>query len=308
MIITNYTEVPTFTRGGLDIKQYNLIKNESAQFKEGYRSFYKGSNFVANAERSLLYHWSEVDGFQLTDDKGTLLWELKARIAYALALPNRQLLWLVRRDNEEAITVLLYNYEGTLLAELSMKDELYSSTFLLTALPEEEGIAIDFGGGQDGSQDYLLVYKDGKITKKKLPADAYFITTFCKHNKALLLNYYEQQLLLTAYPSLKIEKTISFPEDEWQISTVQVLGDSLLLLSDTGVGRHYLYDLNREQLQEEIVLQGYEPTAAEGDDLLESPIMSVYYEEGRFIFHYYDYIDRQVVQRYFVSEEIAIRG
>ncbi len=296
MRITHYRETATMNR------PYNLL--EYSFGSETYTCI-SGKHFVADSALSRFYAWSEKNGFRFYDAKDNTLWTITERIAYALALPHDEHIWLVRRDNYEAATVWLYDYQGKCLAEQHIEDEVYASIITLKPLPDEAGVVIAFAGGQDGSQSHFLQYQDESIhIIKTLPADIDYEGSIANNRQAILFNYYEQQLHIANYPTLKIRKTFQFP-DEYYCRHIQLLTDKRLLISDGSMGRHFLFDIDALQIREEIILQGYEP-AVDEDGFLISPIAEIDYEDGRFIFHYCDYQQGKIIKKYLISEPVEL--
>lgn len=240
-------------------------------------------------EHNRLLQWNEQKNqFAVYDFEGKQLWRLNECICCAKFDPRSQQIWLVRYENDELVTLLVYDYQGNKLAEKSMQDGIYDSTFIITLLPENHSIAIDFCGGQDGSQTYFISLQNSQIQiDKELEGDVNFLFAFDKGEgkKAILLNFYEDTLFLVDYPSLNALKSFTFPE-EFYFSDMRKINETLYTLS-SGDGRHYLFDTQSFTLKEEIIISGYEAQADETGEVY-SNIDTMYYEEGKLIFRYFE--------------------
>lgn len=240
-------------------------------------------------KHSRLLQWNEQKSeFAVYDFEGKKLWALNECICYAKFDPRSQQIWLVRYENDELVTLLVYDYQGNKLAEKSMQDVMYASTFTIGLLPENHSVAIDFSGGQDGSQTYFVSFQNTVIQiDKELDADVNFLFVFGndQNKKAILLNFYEDTLFLVDYPSLNVLKSFVFPED-FYFSDMRKINETLYLLS-CGSGRHYLFDAQSFTLVEEIIISGYEARADETGEVY-SNIDTMYYEEGKLIFRYFE--------------------
>ncbi len=112
----------------------------------------------------LFAKWDEKSGdFALLDFNKALLWQIQAPICAAKIDSVHGIIWLIQRDNDEQVTVFVYDYKGNQKASLMMEDEFGQSGFIITPLPQPMSIALDFANGQDGSQAYFLQFSKNKI-------------------------------------------------------------------------------------------------------------------------------------------------
>ncbi|GIJ93742.1 hypothetical protein CAPN002_09600 [Capnocytophaga stomatis] len=241
-------------------------------------------NFDIDQQKRLLLKWDEqTENFSVWNFEQEMLWELKEAICYAKFDPRNEWIWLVRRENEELVTVLVYDYTGKRLASTEMEDVIYDSAFIITLLPEKTAVAIDFCGGQDGSQEYFLSVKANKIEiLYEMERDVCFLFAFDNNTKALLLNFYEDTIFIVSYPNLKTLKTFTFPED-FSYGGICKITDKCWIVSNEYSARHFLFNPEIMEFGEEIIIEGYEPKENEDGEIL-SDIASMEYHDGKLIF------------------------
>lgn len=229
--------------------------------------------------------WSEALGLALWRFDGEKLFSAAGAFCAAYFDERANALWAVRRDDNENVTLFLFDQSGNTLAQLKMQDHLYQSAFLFSPLPEENKIGILFGGGQDGSQYYFLSYDGGAITvDKTLPDDLTFLFASASGAEAFLVDFYEQTLYRCAYPALLELARFRFPTDEpWDMGAILPLTDSTLLVCNNYDMRFYLFDAASMQLGEELVVKGFEPYENKRGEIV-SDIVSVRCERGHLIF------------------------
>ncbi|GIM51371.1 hypothetical protein ACI76O_02040 [Capnocytophaga cynodegmi] len=251
-------------------------------------------NFVSNwmsfdidQQNKLLLKWDEQnETFSVWNFERQKLWELKESICYAKFDPRNEWIWLVRRENEELVSFFVYNYTGKQLASTQMEDVIYDSSFIITLLPEKISVAIDFCGGQDGSQEYFLSVKANKIEiQREIESDVCFLFAFDDNTKALLLNFYEDTIFIVSYPDLKTLKTFTFPED-FSYGGISKITDKCWIVSNEYSARHFLFNPETMEFGEEIIIEGYEPEENEDGEIL-SDIASIEYHDGTLIFSYF---------------------
>lgn len=250
-------------------------------------------------QSAYLAHWDEearifelidIDGVMRLDFEKKVLWRLNAPICCGKIDVVNEVISLVQRDNNEQITLLLYDLYGTKKASIIMEDVMYQSTFTIEILPEPMTIALDFGGGQDGIQSYFLQYKENNIKIiKKLPEDLSLLFTFDNHQKAVLLDFYENVFFVVSYPDLQEISRFDIGE-EMQFDNLSKITDKIWLFSNSH-NRHYIFDSQRMQIIDEIVVAGYEPQPNE-DGELESNISDMAYLNGDIIFSHYEIIGK----------------
>ncbi len=248
--------------------------------------------FDTDNQGKYLVKWDEdTESFEFLNFDKTLLWELNAPICEAKFDPKNQLVWLVQRDNDEQVTIFVYDYKGNQKASLMMEDEFYQSGFIITPLPQPMSIALDFAAGQDGSQAYFLQFSDTKIQViKKLEENLGFLFTFDNDQKAILLNYYENTIFEVSYPDLEPLRQFEFPDDMFYGSLSKIT-DSIWLLTDGCSYRHYLFDSQTMQIIDEIVVSGYEPVMdKEGE--ISSNISGMEYADGKIIFKHWEFVGK----------------
>lgn len=251
-------------------------------------------NFVSNwmsfdidQQNKLLLKWDEQnETFSVWNFERQKLWELKESICYAKFDPRNEWIWLVRRENEELVSIFVYDYAGKQLASTQMEDMIYDSSFIITLLPEKTSIVIDFCGGQDGSQEYFLSVKANKIEiQREIESDVCFLFAFDNNTKALLLNFYEDTIFIVFYPNLKTLKTFTFPED-FSYGGISKITDKCWIVSNEYSARHFLFNPETMEFGEEIIIEGYEPEENEDGEIL-SDIASMEYHDGTLIFSYF---------------------
>lgn len=244
-------------------------------------------SFDIDQQRQLLLKWDEQDkSFSVWNFERQKLWELKQSICYAKFDPRNEWIWLVRLENEELVSIFVYDYTGKQLASTQMQDVIYASSFIMTLLPEKTAIAIDFCGGQDGSQEYFLSVKFNQIEiQREMEGDVCFLFAFDNDTKALLLNFYEDTIFIVSYPDLKMLKTFTFPED-FSYGEISKITDKCWIVSNEFSARHFLFNPETMEFGEEIIIEGYEPYETEDGEII-SDIASMTYHNGTLIFGYF---------------------
>lgn len=244
-------------------------------------------SFDIDQQNKLLLKWDEQnETFSVWNFERQKLWELKESICYAKFDPRNEWIWLVRRENEELVSIFVYDYTGKQLASTQMEDVIYDSSFIITLLPEKTSVAIDFCGGQDGSQEYFLSVKANKIEiQREIESDVCFLFAFDDNTKALLLNFYEDTIFIVSYPDLKTLKTFTFPED-FSYGGISKITDKCWIVSNEYSARHFLFNPETMEFGEEIIIEGYEPEENEDGEIL-SDIASMEYHDGTLIFSYF---------------------
>lgn len=236
--------------------------------------------------------WNEETGyvkffdFSIPKFKRTLLWQLDLPICYAKLCPTNQWVWLIERNHQHKITILLYDYQGNLLASQSVDDDYGWAEFLITKLPEDNAIMLMFAYGQDGYFDYLVKWTDDKLQiQKPLDDDLSFLFCFDNNQKAVLLNFYDSFIHITSYPDFKVLHTYQF-DDEMYYDGLEKITDTLWLFSDGMNFRYYVFNAETRQIEKEIVIKDYEPQLND-DDEIHSKISAMTYDNGRLYFCYW---------------------
>lgn len=249
--------------------------------------------YDVDEQAQCLIKWDEdaEDGFCFLNFDKQILWQLSTPICHGKLDPIHRIVWLVQRDNNEQVTVLVHDYHGTLKASLVMRDELYQSHFIITPLPEPMSIALDFGGGQDGSQSYFLQFANDKINIiKTLEDDLCLLFTFADDTKAVLLNFYENMFFVVSYPKLTVLAQFTMPEEAY-FGNLSKISDRIWLLADEQHYRYFLFDSDSMQLMDEVVVSGHEPTPDTDGEII-SNISDMYYQDGKMIFSHYEIIGK----------------
>lgn len=244
-------------------------------------------SFDIDQQNKLLLKWDEQnETFSVWNLERQKLWELKESICYAKFDPRNEWIWLVRRENEELVNIFVYDYTGKQLASTQIEDVIYDSSFIITLLPDKTSVAIDFCGGQDGSQEYFLSVKANKIEiQREIESDVCFLFAFDDNTKALLLNFYEDTIFIVSYPALKTLKTFTFPED-FSYGGISKITDKCWIVSNEYSARHFLFNPETMEFGEEIIIEGYEPKENKDGEIL-SDIASMEYHDGTLIFGYF---------------------
>lgn len=217
-----------------------------------------------NMAKELIAVWSEDTGLSCMKFDGTKVFSYEGAYSEVHSDFRNEVLWAVLRNNNENITVQVIDYAGDILASLPMEDPLYQSMFGFTNLPEKNSVAISFGGGQDGSQDYFLEWKKDHIEiVKTLPDDLTFIYCDSTGKLAMLFDFYEGIFYKTEYPGLKeISHFIMEENEELEEycagSIIQVNNEKAIICNEYNQ-RYYLFDIKNMELSEEITFKGYEP-------------------------------------------------
>ena len=192
MVITDYIKSST-----------NPLLPEAFQFLK------RKDIFAINYEHQQIGVCNESEGFSLYTFEKELLWEINKPIVGALLAIEHQQIWLVQRHDAKHITVWVYDLQGNALASMSMDDEIYDANIELKALPNNK-VIITFYGGQDGCMSALLSFENEKLkVAKKLPNDVDFCCML-NEKEAVFTNFYEAELYVMSYPSLKTLKKHHF--------------------------------------------------------------------------------------------------
>ena len=285
MLITDYTQ-----------SSKNPLLPEAFQFLK------RKDIFAINYEHQQIGICNESEGFQLYTFEKELLWEIDKPICSALLVIERQQIWLVQRHDAKHITVWVYDLQGNALASMSMDDEIYDADIELKALPDNK-VVITFYGGQDGCMSALLSFENEKLkVAKQLPNDVDFCCMLSE-KEAVFTNFYEAELYVMSYPSLKTLKKHQFSED-FGIAAQPFKGNKILI-TDMYCNRHYIFDVSALTVEEEIIFKGFEPYQDEVEEFLVSDIDEIHYHNGQLIGTYME-IDSEhnALFHWLISKEI----
>ena len=117
--------------------------------------------FDVDTVTKLIAVWSDETGgeelnFKIYDFDRKLKFCLRELIIYSEFEPRAHQIWLARRDGDEQISILIYDYDGGLKSNLALPDELRNSGVWMDELPQIGSMAVRLGAGQDGSRSFLL--------------------------------------------------------------------------------------------------------------------------------------------------------
>ena len=113
--------------------------------------------------------------------------------------------------------------------------------------------------------------------------------------EAVLLNLYEQEIVISSYPQLEPLRRFSFPDEialdgearGFMLGGIAPLNDRIWLVRDDGYFRHYLFDASKFEFIAEIALAGFEPKNG-GAGEITSQICDLDCFEGKLIFTRYE--------------------
>ena len=282
MLITDYTQS---SKNPLLPKAFQFLKRKDI--------------FAINYEHQQIGICNESEGFSLYTFEKELLWEVNKPICSALLARDRQQIWLAERNDAQHITIYIYDLQGNVLTSMPMEDEIYDANIELKALPNNK-VIITFYGGQDGCMSALLSFENEKLkVAKKLPNDVDFCCMLSE-KEAVFTNFYEAELYVMSYPSLKTLKKHHFSED-FGIAAQPFKGNKILI-TDMYCNRHYIFDVSALTV-EEITFKGFEPYQEE--EFLVSDIDEIHYHNGQLIGTYME-IDSEhnALFHWLISKEI----
>ena len=282
MLITDYTQS---SKNPLLPKAFQFLKRKDI--------------FAINYEHQQIGICNESEGFSLYTFEKELLWEVNKPICSALLAIDRQQIWLAERNDAQHITIYIYDLQGNVLTSMPMEDEIYDANIELKALPNNK-VIITFYGGQDGCMSALLSFENEKLkVAKKLPNDVDFCCMLSE-KEAVFTNFYEAELYVMSYPSLKTLKKHHFSED-FGIAAQPFKGNKILI-TDMYCNRHYIFDVSALTV-EEITFKGFEPYQEE--EFLVSDIDEIHYHNGQLIGTYME-IDSEhnALFHWLISKEI----
>ena len=282
MLITDYTQS---SKNPLLPKAFQFLKRKDI--------------FAINYEHQQIGVYNESEGFSLYTFEKELLWEVNKPICSALLAIDRQQIWLAERNDAQHITIYIYDLQGNVLTSMPMEDEIYDANIELKALPNNK-VIITFYGGQDGCMSALLSFENEKLkVAKKLPNDVDFCCMLSE-KEAVFTNFYEAELYVMSYPSLKTLKKHHFSED-FGIAAQPFKGNKILI-TDMYCNRHYIFDVSALTV-EEITFKGFEPYQEE--EFLVSDIDEIHYHNGQLIGTYME-IDSEhnALFHWLISKEI----
>ena len=283
MLIEKYTEALT-----------NPLLPEAFQFLK------RKDLFVINYKHQQIGVYNESEGFSLYTFEKELLWEINKPIVGALLAIDRQQIWLAQRHDAQHITVWVYDLQGKALASIPMDDEIYDANIELKTLPNNK-VVITFYGGQDGCMSYLLSFENEKLkVAKQLPNDVDFCCMLSE-KEAVFTNFYEAELYVMSYPSLKTLKKHHFSKD-WGAIAQPFKGDKILI-TDMYCNRHYIFDVSNLTVEDEITFKGFEPYQDEVEEFLVSDIDELHYHNGQLIGGYTEVdSERNAIYHWLISK------
>ena len=111
----------------------------------------------------------------------------------------------------------------------------------------------------------------------------------------MLLNLYEQEIVISSYPQLEPLRRFSFPDEialdgearGFMLGGIAPLNDRIWFVRDDGYFRHYLFDASKFEFIAEIALAGFEPKNG-GAGEITSQIYDLDCFEGKLIFTRYE--------------------
>jgi len=162
-------------------------------------------------------------------------------------------------------------------------------------------VVITFYGGQDGCMSYLLSFENEKLkVAKQLPNDVDFCCMLSE-KEAVFTNFYEAELYVMSYPSLKTLKKHHFSED-WGAVAQPFKGDKILI-TDMYCNRHYIFDVSTLTVEDEIIFKGFEPYKDEVEEFLVSDIDELHYHNGQLIASYMEVdSNRNAIYHWLISK------
>lgn len=246
----------------------------------------KEAMVALNLQQGQIAVWRKTEGLTLWNFAGEQLFSVSGAVWAAQFDPAENILWVIERKDSEQVIIMVYDSSGAKLAALPMEDELYESEFLLSKLPEAGAMSIDFGGGQDGSQNYFFSYHNGSIALgKTLPAEQCFLFCVKGNEQAILADPYDMALFCCSYPELEEQRRFLYPNEEaypWCMGSVGYLGGQQLILGNAWDMRYYLFDLATMRIEDEIVIAGFAPTEDKDGEIC-SCITSIAVHQGRLL-------------------------
>ncbi|MGF6906139.1 hypothetical protein [Fusobacterium sp. PH5-44] len=236
-------------------------------------------------KEKLLCTYNENNGLTVYNLDRSKLFHMDKPICSAYFDERNNYLWVVERNDNRHITLIIIDYNGNTIATLSMKDDLYQSNFIFTSLPEQNKMVIAFAAGQDGTKEYIIALENKKATiYSELSDDMTFLFVCKSYNQGILVDFYEQTIYKCNYPELtEIIGSFQYPEENWSIGEILLLNDDTLILTNAYDNRYYLFDLNTMKITEELILKGYEPYP-DSDNILCSDISQIYIKNNKIIF------------------------
>lgn len=240
--------------------------------------------FQIEIKEKLLCTYNEKNGLTLYEFTGKKIFHINKAICCACFDKKNNYLWVVNRNDNENINILIIDYYGNIVTSLPMKDKLYQSNFIFIPLPEQNTMVISFAAGQDGAKDYFISLENAKlVVSNELPDDITFLFLIKNESQGLLVDYYSQVIYKCNYPTMVTINTFQCPKENWCMGEIHLLDDNTLILTNIYDNSYYLFDLNTMKITEAIVLQGYEPYP-DGDGILCSDITQLYIKNARMVF------------------------
>lgn len=128
--------------------------------------------------------------------------------------------------------------------------------------------------------------------------------------EAVLLNLYEQEIVVVSYPQLEPLRKFRFPDEialdgetrEFMLGGIAPLSDQIWLVRDDGYFRHYLFDAREFKFIAEIALAGFEPRVDSAGEIT-SQICDIDYLGGRLVFTRYELGEQD---RYFEADAAEV--
>ena len=237
---------------------------------EAFQFLKRKDIFAINYEHQQIGVCNESEGFSLYTFEKELLWEINKPIV------------------------------GKALASMPMDDEIYDANIELKTLPNNK-VVITFYGGQDGCMSYLLSFENEKLkVAKQLPNDVDFCCMLSE-KEAVFTNFYEAELYIMSYPSLKTLKKHHFSKD-WGAIAQPFKGDKILV-TDMYCNRHYIFDISTLTVEDEIIFKGFEPYQDEVEEFLVSDIDELHYHNGELIASYMEVdSDRNAIYHWLIGK------
>ena len=245
---------------GLDIRPCGELIGFAGQRRIGGVSFHPNKELAAFVTE---------DGMTVSDFHGHRLWDYKAPVTTLLFSRSGDELWIAEKFNSEKFLISVVDIEsGMEISANTMEDPLYDSHLRLSHAPES--VLLELAAGQDGCEIWELDDTDATMRYHEVfPNHCHIMPVFSPDGKRLLTMENDERLFYSyTWPGAEIiTRQRDFTEAELEEEEAMPVYSMVLLKKGLAVvksalNRLYLFDTDRMERREELVIEGFEPAPA----------------------------------------------
>ena len=196
-------------------------------------------------------------GFNVIEaDSWKTLWNKRGAYIEAAWNASGSALWAVKRIDSEHLELIVYSFEGDIIATRRSADELYRSSVFIKTIPNSDEMVLELVVGKDSSMALFAKLSGKEIIIRRLGQTSFSDLSFNQEGtKFLCLENDERTVHHFSYPALEDLGTYTHESDGLSGSLIH-FGDYAVMSS---WGRYHSLDLASMSVTGEFIIEGHEP-------------------------------------------------